>query len=213
MKIRFGFFGFLVALTAVASLAQDINYEAGITLNVSDGALAPYYAASNRYGTLTQGKSALAEAAVWQAMDIRVKQSEKRHFADPSISCALLNLTEEKLINDLETFGFLFEAMVERDLKIYANSFDAKVYHYQDYLNREIDSVIELEDGNWCAFEIKLGVNQIESAAKNLLDIQNSIKAENGKAPSVLCVICGMSNAAYKRSDGVYVVPITALKN
>ncbi len=144
---------------------------------------------------------------------IRVKQSEKRHFADPSISCALLNLTEEKLINDLETFGFLFEAMVERDLKIYANSFDAKVYHYQDYLNREIDSVIELEDGNWCAFEIKLGVNQIESAAKNLLDIQNSIKAENGKAPSVLCVICGMSNAAYKRSDGVYVVPITALKN
>ena len=125
----------------------------------------------------------------------------------------MLNLTEEKLINDLETFGFLFEAMVERDLKIYANSFDAKVYHYQDYLNREIDSVIELEDGNWCAFEIKLGVNQIESAAKNLLDIQNSIKAENGKAPSVLCVICGMSNAAYKRSDGVYVVPITALKN
>ena len=69
MKIRFGFLGFLVALTAVASLAQDINYEAGTTLNVSDGALAPYYAASNRYGTLTQGKSALAEAAVWQAMD------------------------------------------------------------------------------------------------------------------------------------------------
>ncbi len=144
---------------------------------------------------------------------IRVKQSEKRHFADPSIACALLNLTEEKLIGDLETFGFLFEALVERDLKIYASSFDAKVFHYQDYLNREIDSIIELEDGRWCAFEVKLGTNAIEQAAENLLKIKESIQNENGNAPSVLCVICGMATAAYKRPDGVYVVPITALKN
>ncbi len=144
---------------------------------------------------------------------IRVKQSEKRHFADPSISCALLNLTEEKLINDLETFGLLFEAMVERDLKIYASAFNAKCYHYQDYQNREIDSIIELENGDWCAFEIKLGANQIEKAANNLTSIKESIEKENGKAPSVLCVICGLSNAVYKRPDGVFVVPITALKN
>lgn len=143
---------------------------------------------------------------------VRVKQSEKRHFADPSISCALLNITEEKLISDLETFGFLFEAMVERDLKVYASSFDGKCYHYQDYLNRKIDSVIELEDGSWCAFEVKLGVNQIDTAAQNLIKIRDSIRKENGKEPSVLCVICGLSNAAYQRSDGVYVVPITALK-
>ena len=84
--------------------------------------------------------------------------------------------------------------------------------YYQDYLNREIDSVIELEDGNWCAFEIKLGVNAIDDAAKNLINIRDSIKRENGKAPSSLCVICGMTNAAYKRPDGVYVVPITALR-
>lgn len=144
---------------------------------------------------------------------VRVKQSEKRHFADPSIACALLNLTEDKLINDLKTFGFLFEAMVERDLKIYASSFDAKSYHYQDYQNREIDHVIELEDGSWCAFEIKLGVNAIEEAANNLVKIKEAIEKENGKAPKVLCVICGMATAAYKRPDGVYVVPITALKN
>ena len=144
---------------------------------------------------------------------VRVKQSEKRHFADPSIACAILNLNEEKLINDLKTFGFMFESMVERDLKIYADSFDAKCYHYQDYLNREIDMVIELEDGRWCAFEIKLGVNAIDSAAKNLVNIKESIIKENGKAPSILCVICGMTNAAYIREDGVYVVPITALKN
>lgn len=144
---------------------------------------------------------------------IRVKQSEKRHFADPSISCALLNLTEEKLINDLETFGLLFEAMVERDLKIYASTFNAKCYHYQDYQNREIDSIIELENGDWCAFEIKLGANQIEKAANSLTAIKESIEKENGKSPSVLCVICGLSNAAYRRPDGVFVVPITALKN
>ena len=144
---------------------------------------------------------------------VRVKQSEKRHFADPSMACALLNIKEEnKLINDLETFGFLFEAMVERDLKIYADSFNAKCYHYQDYQNREVDSVIELENGEWCAFEIKLGTNKIEEGAKNLLKLKEEIEKEKGKVPSVLCVICGLSNATYKRPDGVYVVPITALK-
>ena len=144
---------------------------------------------------------------------IRVKQSEKRHFVDPSIASALLNLSVDKLINDLETFGFLFEALVERDLKIYASTFNAKCFHYQDYSNREIDTIIELEDGDWCAFEIKLGANQIESAANNLIKIKNGIEKENGKVPKVMCVICGMSNAAYKRPDGIYVVPITALKN
>lgn len=145
---------------------------------------------------------------------VRVKQSEKRHFVDPSIACSLLNIKEEnKLINDLETFGFLFEAMVERDLKVYADSFNAKCYHYQDYQDKEIDCVIELEDGDWCAFEIKLGANQIEKAANDLLNLKKQIMEENGKAPSVLCVICGLSNAAYKRPDGVYVVPITALKS
>ena len=118
-----------------------------------------------------------------------------------------------KLINDLNTFVFLFEALVERDLKIYADSFNAKCYHYQDYQDKEIDSVIELENGDWCAFEIKLGAHQIEKAANDLLNLKRQIERENGKAPSVLCVICGLTNAAYQRPDGVYVVPITALKN
>lgn len=144
---------------------------------------------------------------------VRVKQAKKRHFADPSIACALLNITEDKLINDLETFGFLFESLVIHDLKVYADSFNAKCYHYQDYKNKEIDQVIELEDGSWCAFEIKLGANQIDNAAKNLINIRDSILKDNGKAPSILCVICGLTTAAYKRPDGVYVVPITALKN
>ena len=145
---------------------------------------------------------------------VRVKQAEKRHFADPSLACALLKATPEKLINDLETLGFLFESLCERDLKIYAESFGAKLYHYQDYKNREIDAVIEMADGRWAAFEIKLGANQIDAAAANLIKIRNEIAAEeDGIPPSVLCVLCGLSNAAYKREDGVYVVPITALRD
>jgi uncharacterized protein len=143
---------------------------------------------------------------------VRVKQAEKRHLCDPALACALLKVTPERLIGDLETFGFLFEAMCERDLKIYAQSFDANVYHYQDYLNREMDVVIELPDGRWSAFEIKLGANQIDKAAASLINIRDSISKDGGTVPSVLCVICGMSNAAYVRPDGVVVIPITALK-
>lgn len=145
---------------------------------------------------------------------VRVKQAEKRHFSDPSLACALLKLTPAHLIKDLNTFGFLFEALCERDLKIYAESFGGKLFHYQDYAGKEIDAVIELADGRWAAFEIKLGANQIEEAAHNLISLGNAIANEkDGNPPDVLCVICGMSNAAYRRDDGVYVVPITALKN
>lgn len=143
---------------------------------------------------------------------VRVKQAEKRHFADPSLACALLKATPEKLLGDLETLGFLFEALCERDLKIYGESFGASLYHYQDYRDREIDAVLELRDGDWCAFEIKLGANQIDEAAENLLKIDREIEKENGKRPKILCVICGLSNAAYRREDGVYVVPITSLR-
>ena len=145
---------------------------------------------------------------------VRIKQAEKRHFSDPSLACALLRATPESLLHDLETLGFLFEALCERDLKIYAESFGANLYHYQDYRSREIDAVIELPEGDWCAFEIKLGANQIDAAASNLLGIKKQIEADpKGKPPTVLCVLCGMSNAAYRRPDGVFVVPITALKN
>ena len=144
---------------------------------------------------------------------VRVKQSVKRHFSDPSLACALLKATPEKLLGDLETLGFLFEALCERDLKIYAESFGGQLYHYQDYQNREVDAVIELPDGEWCAFEIKLGANQIDGAADALLKLKSAIEKEKGgRPPKVMGVICGLSNAAYRRPDGVYVVPVTALR-
>lgn len=143
---------------------------------------------------------------------LRVKQAKKRHFSDPAMACALLNITPEKLLNDINTFGFLFEALVERDLAVYAQSFGGKLFHYQDYKNNEIDAVIELENGDWCAFEIKLGAKKIDEGAENLVKVCSDIEQNGGKPPKVKCVICGLSNAAYVRPDGVFVVPITALK-
>ena len=145
---------------------------------------------------------------------VRVKQAEKRHFADPSLACSVLGITPERMLGDLETAGFMFEALCERDLRIYAEADDAALYHYQDYAGKEIDAVVEFRNGEWIAFEIKLGANQIDAAAENLISIRDSIAEEkSGKPPKAMCVLCGMSNAVYQRPDGVYVVPITALKN
>ncbi len=144
---------------------------------------------------------------------VRVKQAVKQRFCNPSLACALLMSTPAGLLGDLETLGFLFESLCERDLKIYAESFGGTLYHYQDYQGREIDAVVELPDSRWRAFEIKLGANQIDAAAQNLLDIQKSFQNDpKDKPPAVLCVLCGLTNAAYQCPDGVYVVPITALK-
>ncbi len=143
---------------------------------------------------------------------IRIKQAEKRHLADPSLACALLKMTPQGLINDLNTFGFLFEGMCIRDLRVYANSFGGELYHYQDYRDNEFDAVVELPDRSWCGFEVKLGAHQIDDAAANLLRINAAIRTAGGNPASRLVVICGLSNAAYLRPDGVYVVPITMLK-
>lgn len=142
----------------------------------------------------------------------RALKSPKRHFSDPSLAVAALSASPEMLLQDLNTFGFIFEALCEHDLKIYAESNEGALYHFRDDRGNEIDAVVQMPDGRWGAFEIKLGANQIDAAAKELLRIQTIMEKE-ATAPSVLCVICGMSNMAYKRKDGVFVIPITALKD
>lgn len=144
---------------------------------------------------------------------LRIKQMEKRHFADPSMACTMLNLTPQKMLRDLNTMGFLFEALVERDLSIYAEAMNAKLFHYQDYKGNEIDAVIELSDGSWCAFEIKLGINKAEEASKNLCKVSGDIVKNGGNAPLIKCVIYGVGNKIYQNEDGVYIIPITSLKN
>jgi hypothetical protein len=115
------------------------------------------------------------------------KASGKTAFSDPSLACALLRATPSGLLSDLEPLGFLFEALCERDLRIYAEAFGAGLYHYQDYRNREIDAVIELPDGRWCAFEIKLGANRIDEAAENLKKIRNELAKEEKAVPLRPC--------------------------
>lgn len=143
---------------------------------------------------------------------LRVKQKEKFHFCDPSLSVALLNLNESKLFNDLETFGLLFESLVIHDLRIYADCMNASLYHYQDYAGNEFDAVIQLENGEYVAVEVKLGANTIEEASKKLIKIKNQIIASGGKPPKEMIIISGLSSYSYKTKDGIYVAPLTALK-
>ncbi len=144
---------------------------------------------------------------------LRVKGAVKRRFCGPALACAILHLNEKKLLSDLNTFGFLFESLVARDLMVYAQSIGAKLYHYRNYKGEEIDAVIELDSGEWCAFEIKLASIREKEAAANLDRVCRNIVKNGGKAPLLKAVICGVAKAAYKRPDGVYVIPITALKD
>lgn len=143
---------------------------------------------------------------------VRVGKRVKRHLTDPSLGIAALDIGKERLMKDLKTYGFFFEAMCERDLGIYARTFGAKQYHYRDDSGTEVDSVIEMPDGSYAAIEIKLGANKIEEGASSLKKFKQ--KMENHKARSVpctLCVVCGLTDRAYIRDDGVCVVPITML--
>ena len=143
---------------------------------------------------------------------VRVGKTPKRHLTDPAVAAAALSLTAEKLLNDLNTYGFLFEAMCERDLQIYTEANGGKLFHYRDGRGREIDAMIERADGRLGAFEIKLGTDRIDEGAENLLAVSDMMASE-GTVLSVLCVICGMAPCAYRRTDGVYVVPITSLRD
>lgn len=141
---------------------------------------------------------------------VRVGKKPKRHLADPSLAAAVLGATPERLMQDLNTLGFLFESLCERDLTIYAQANGGALYHYRDGNDREIDAALELPDGRWGAFEIKLGANQIDTAAESLLKMKGIFEEDpHAKAPSVLAVICGLTSFAYTRPDGVVVVPIT----
>ena len=138
-----------------------------------------------------------------------VGKNPKRHFVDPSLGCAALNITPEKLMNDLNTFGLYFEALCERDLRIYAESIDAKLYHYRENTTgMEVDAIVEIADGEYGAIEIKLGSNKEEEAAETLKKFYEMAEVK----PKFMCIICGLYDAVVRRPDGIYVLPITVLK-
>ena len=139
-----------------------------------------------------------------------LRKSPKRHFADPSMAVGALGLSVDKLMDDLNYFSLLFESLAIRDLKIYADAGGGKAFHYRDSRGLEIDTIVEYADGTWGAFEIKLGIGAVDAAAGNLLKFAAKIDTDKTKAPVALTVIIG-NGFAYRRPDGVNVVPLSTL--
>ena len=140
----------------------------------------------------------------------RIGKSPKRHLVDPSLACACLDLTVPKLMNDLNTFGLLFESLVERDLRIYGEYLDAHLFHFRDNTSGdEVDAILEFTDGSYGAFEIKLSYDSIDDAKKSLTKFYNNVS----KKPKFMCIIVGYFEAVIQDPEtGIYIIPITSLK-
>lgn len=142
-----------------------------------------------------------------------IRTSETRYFIDPSIAVAALGLGPNDLINDLNTFGLIFETLCIRDLRVYAESINGSIYHYRDASDLECDAVVHLRNGSYGLIEIKLGGDKlINEGAQNLIKMKNKIDTNKMKKPSFLMVLTATSKYAYQREDGVYVIPIGCLK-
>lgn len=143
-----------------------------------------------------------------------IRTSDTRYFVDPSIAVASLGLGPKELLGDLNTMGLLFETLCVRDLRVYADSLFGNVYHYRDKSGLECDAVVHLRDGSYGLVEIKLGGDRlIEEGSKNLKALAERIDTSKMKEPSFLMVLTGTGKYAYRRDDGIYVVPIGCLKN
>ena len=143
-----------------------------------------------------------------------IRTSETRYFVDPSIAVATLGIDPNDLINDLNTFGLIFETLCIRDLRVYAESINGNVYHYKDSSDLECDAVIHLRNGSYGLIEIKLGGDKlINEGAENLIKLQKKIDTEKMNNPSFLMILTAIGKYAYKREDGIYIVPIGCLKD
>ena len=143
-----------------------------------------------------------------------IRTTDTRYFVDPSIGVAALELGPDDLMNDLNTFGLLFETLCMRDLRVYADALEGKIYHFRDSSGLECDAVLHLRAGIYGLIEIKLGGDKlIEEGAANLLKLQSKIDTDKMKAPAFLMVLTAVGDYAFQRKDGVYVVPIGSLKN
>ncbi len=143
----------------------------------------------------------------------KIRTSDTHHFVDPSIACAALDIWPNDLIGDLKTFGFFFESLCVRDLRVYSEKLHGSVYHYRDSRGLEADAIIHLRTGEWAAVEMKLSSSEsIEEGAKHLLKLKDDIDTAKVKAPSFLMILT-TTPYAYRRKDGVYVVPLGCLKD
>ncbi|MBQ8656646.1 MAG: ATP-binding protein [Prevotella sp.] len=192
---------------SLATITADIR--ANDANNISDETIASYIKALKKIFVIE-------DMPAWNPnlrSKTAIRTSDTRYFVDPSIAVAALGLGPSNLINDLETFGLLFETLCIRDLRVYAEAIDGSVYHYRDKSGLECDAVVHLRNGKYGLIEIKLGGDSlIEEGASTLKALANKIDTTRMNVPSFMMVLTAVGDYAYTRTDGIMVVPIGCLK-
>lgn len=194
--------------TSITKIKDDV--KANDSMNVDDDTIGSYIKALEKIFVIE-------DMPAWNPnlrSKTAIRTSFTRYFVDPSIAVAALGLGPKDLISDLNTFGLLFETMCVRDLRVYADALGGTVYHYRDKNGLECDTVVHLRNGDYGLIEIKLGGdNLIEEGAESLKTLASKIDTDKMKAPAFMMVLVGIGSFAYQREDGVWVVPISCLKD
>ncbi|NBV92433.1 MAG: ATP-binding protein, partial [Flavobacteriia bacterium] len=188
----------------ITSLASDIKEKENT--DVSRPTIYDYLEALNRL-------MIIEDQPAWSThirSSSSLRKSPKRHFSDVSLAVASLGAGKESLLNDIKFTGFLFESLAVHELRVYGQANDAKVYHYYDSSGLEVDAIVQKYNGDWCAFEIKLGIGQIEEAAKNLLKFALNLDGKRVSTPKSLNIITG-TGISYTRNDGINVIALSSL--
>jgi len=194
----------VATMTGIATMAKDI---AGTERPIDEDTAYRYHDALSRLMVI-EDQPAWAPHLRSRS---RVRVSPKRHFIDPSLAAAVMRVTPERLLDDLNLLGLLFESMVIRDLRVYAQAQDAQVLHYKDNTGLEVDAIVERADGAWGAFEVKLGTTYVEEAARSLRAFVERVDTTKCGPPRALAVITGFG-LGYTREDGIRVIPIGAMR-
>ena len=192
-------------LANIQTIKRDIDANDSM---VSDKTIANYINALRRIFVLE-------DLPAWQPSlrsKTAIRTSDKRQFVDPSLAIAALRANPDSILKDFNTFGFLFESLCVRDMRVYAYANDGDVLHFRDKSGLESDMIVRLRDGRWAPVEVKLGSNEIEAAAKRLLELKEKVDTSKVGEPSFLMILTG-GQYAYRRSDGVLIVPIGCLKD
>ena len=193
--------------TSISKIKDDVKANDAMTVN--DDTIGSYIKALEKIFVIE-------DMPAWNPnlrSKTAIRTSDTRYFVDPSIAVAALGLGPKDLMNDLNTFGLLFETMCVRDLRVYADALGGTVYHYRDKNGLECDAVVHLRNGSYGLIEIKLGGdNLIEEAAETLKELANKIDTTKMKSPSFMMVLTALGSYAYQREDNVWVVPVGSLK-
>lgn len=195
----------IATMTAASTIMKDVSAN---DMTITDKTLSNYLTALRRMFVVEDVKAWMPSLRSKTA----IRTSDKRHFADPSIATAVLELTPKSLLQDFNLFGYLFESMCVRDLRVYCQSIRGEVFHYHDYNNLEADIILRLRDGRWAAIEVKTGQKEIELAAQHLVKLTQVVDTSKVGEPAFLMVLTG-GQYAFRRKDGVWVVPLACLKN